>query len=110
MHANGLHSALYQGWVKHRRAAPKHDFKYPIFMAYIDLDELDEVFSRHAFWSLERLNIVSFRRADYLGESGNLRESVHHRIREEGIEPPSGAVRMLTHLRYFGYCVNPVTF
>ena len=79
-------------------------------MAYIDLDELDEVFSRHAFWSLERLNIVSFRRADYLGESGNLRESVHHRIREEGIEPPSGAVRMLTHLRYFGYCFNPVTF
>ena len=110
MHANGLHSALYQGWVKHRRVAPKHDFKYPIFMAYLDLDELDEVFGRHAFWSLERLNIVSFRRADYLGESGSLRESIHRRIREEGIEPPSGAVRMLTHLRYFGYCFNPVTF
>ena len=110
MSANGLHSALYQGWVQHRRAAPKHDFKYPIFMAYLDLDEIDTAFSRHPLWSKERWNAVSFRRSDYMTGEENLRDTVRKRIAREGIEPPLGAVRMLTHLRYFGYCFNPVTF
>ena len=110
MSENAQHSALYQGWVQHRRAAPKHDFRYPIFMAYLDLDELDEVFERHPLWSKERFNLVGFRRSDYMEGSGDLRDTVRNRIAQQGIAPPQGAIRMLTHLRYFGYCFNPVTF
>ena len=34
-------SALYEGWVNHRRLDPvEHEFRYPIFMVYLDLDEL----------------------------------------------------------------------
>ena len=34
-------SALYEGWVRHRRLDPvEHGFRYPIFMAYLDLAEL----------------------------------------------------------------------
>ena len=32
------------------------------------------------------------------------------RIRAEGLTPPDGPVRLLTHLRYFGYTFNPVSF
>ena len=110
MRENKQHSALYQGWVQHRRAAPKHDFKYPIFMAYLDLDEVGEVFAQHPLWSRERWNAVSFRRSDYMSGEQDLRDTVRKRIARDGIEPPRGAVRMLTHLRYFGYCFNPVTF
>ena len=53
---------------------------------------------------------MSFRRADYMGGLVICVRVFIGRIREEGVEPPSGAVRMLTHLRYFGYCFNPVTF
>ena len=79
-------------------------------MAYLDLSELNQVFSRSAFWSLERFNLATFRRDDYLGEGPDLRNDVLVKIREKGIEAPNGAVRMLTHLRYFGHCFNPVTF
>ena len=35
-------SALYVGRVRHRRHAPRpHAFTWPLFMAYLDLDELD---------------------------------------------------------------------
>jgi hypothetical protein len=33
-----MHSALYIGQVKHRRHTPRvHEFRYPLFMAYLDL-------------------------------------------------------------------------
>ncbi len=110
MCATGQRSGLYHGWVKHRRAAPKHDFRYPIFMAYLDLDELEDVFALHPFWSLEKPNIVGFYRSDYMAGETDLKQAVYSKIAEHGIPPVNGAVRMLTHLRYFGYCFNPVTF
>ena len=37
-------SALYEGWVRHRRMEPvEHEFRYRLFMAYLDLDELPEL-------------------------------------------------------------------
>ncbi len=36
-----MHSALYRGWVRHRRKAPTgHAFRYRLFMLYLDLAEL----------------------------------------------------------------------
>ena len=38
-----MHSALYSGWVRHRRYAPTaHEFQYRLFMMYLDLAELPE--------------------------------------------------------------------
>ena len=37
-----MHSAIYRGWLEHRRMAPRrHAFRYPLFMLYLDLAELD---------------------------------------------------------------------
>ena len=68
-----LSSAIYEGWVRHRRHAPHpHAFRYRMFMLSLDLDELDRVFQGRWLWSVERANLASFRRADYLGAFWNV--------------------------------------
>lgn len=107
-----MHSAIYTGWVRHRRYAPaEHAFRYRSFMLYLDLDELPQVFAGTSLWSHERRNLAWFRRADYLGDANiPLKQAVSELVAEETGNPVKGAIRMLTNLRYFGYCFNPVTF
>jgi len=107
-----MHSALYLGRVRHRRFAPRaHAFRYPLFMAWLDLDELPRLFRGRWFWSVGRPNLASFRREDYLGPPGQpLAESVRECVRTQTGVRPEGPIRLLTHLRYFGHCFNPVSF
>lgn len=107
-----LASALYVGQVRHRRHAPRpHAFTWPLFMAYLDLGELDRVFARRWLWSVGRRNVVEFRRSDYLGDpSVPLDQAVRDCVEAETGHRPDGPVRMLTHLRMFGHVFNPVTF
>ena len=80
-------------------------------MVYIDLDELDEVFSKRWFWSATRSAIARLKRDDYIGDSSvSIKDAVNTRVLEETGHDIEGPVRMLTHLRYFGYVFNPVTF
>lgn len=117
---NKLASALYRGWVRHRRFLPKaHAFRYPLFLFYLNLDELNDVLSQHWFTSLERRNLVSFRREDYFaGQSAtppDLKTAVIARVQAEylsrGETPPElRHVCLLTQLRLFGVLFNPVSF
>ena len=57
-----LKSAIYEGWVRHRRHAPApHAFRYRMFQLYLDLAELDQVFAGRWFWSVDRRNLAQFR-------------------------------------------------
>jgi DUF1365 family protein len=105
-------SCLYEGSVRHRRMAPlEGEFRYPLFMAYLDLDELPQLFEKPWLWSARRPAVARFRRADHLGDpSVALRDAVAELVREETGTSPQGPIRLLTHLRYFGYCFNPVSF
>ena len=108
-----LHSRLYEGWVRHRRYTPKsHAFKYPVFMTWLALDELDQVMALSNCWSLERFNLISFYRNDYLGAhtGQDLSSSVTNRIKEHNGEDFKGRICLLTHLRFLGFCFNPVSF
>jgi len=107
-----LHSALYTGWVSHRRRLPRmHAFRYPLFMVLLDLAELDQAFRGRWLWGVERRRIASFRRADHMGEPHlPLAQCVRDLVERESGRRPDGPVRLLTHLRYFGYCFNPVCF
>jgi len=107
-----MHSALYLGQVRHRRFVPRaHAFKYRLFMAYLDLAELDTVFRGRWLWSTKQPTLAWLRRADYLGNPNiPLDQAVRDRVLEETGARPAGPIRMLTHLRYFGLCFNPVTF
>lgn len=107
-----MQSAIYTGWVRHRRYSPNaHAFRYRIFMMFMDLSELTRVFRGRWFWSLDRRNLAQFRRADYHGDPTiPLDQAVRDTVQRLGGERPEGPIRLLTHLRYFGYCFNPVSF
>jgi DUF1365 family protein len=107
-----LNSAIYEGWVRHRRHAPHaHAFRYRICMLYLDLDEVDQAFAGRSLWSISRRNVAEFRRSDYLGNPDMaLSSAVRERVRSETGRAPAGPIRLLTHLRYFGHCFNPVSF
>ena len=109
---SALHSRLCVGWVRHRRLLPKHHaFHYPVFMSWLDLDELDQIMKQSFFWSRERFNLVSFYRSDYLGDASiELAEAVRQRIRQKTGHDFSGRIVLLTNLRYLGFCFNPVSF
>jgi DUF1365 family protein len=107
-----MHSAIYTGRVRHRRFQPViHEFRYRIFMMYLDLDELPGLFDGICLWSYARRNLAWFRRADYIGDSKqSIRQAVIDLVQRDTGKLIDGPVRMLTNLRYFGHCFNPVTF
>lgn len=105
-------SALYFGHVRHRRHAPHaHAFSYPIAQLLLDLDELEQVFAGRWLWSVQRRNLVQFRRSDYFGDPAvPLAEALRAHVEACTGRRPQGPVRMLSHLRMLGHVFNPVTF
>jgi len=107
-----MHSALYLGKLRHRRSAPSsHAFSYAVYMIWLDLSELDTVFRGRWLWSTQRRALAWFRRADYLGDADiSLDEAVRRRVAQSTGRRPAGPIRMLSQLRNYGHCFNPVTF
>jgi hypothetical protein len=105
-------SRVYEGSVRHRRHGPRaHAFEYRLFQLYLDLDELPQILDGRLLWSARRPALAWFRRADHLGDPAvPLAEAVRDLVQRETGTRPDGPVRLLTHLRYFGYCINPVSF
>ena len=106
-----MHSCIYEGIVRHRRVGPPvHEFRNSLFMLYLDLDEIDDVFRDRWLWSSSRPAMGRFCREDHLGPASEpLEHSVRNLVQMRAGFRPSGAVRLLTHLRYFGYLMNPVS-
>jgi DUF1365 family protein len=107
-----MHSCIYEGTVRHRRFRPvSNEFRYRLFLMFLDLNELPEVFKGRLAWSGDRFNLAYFRRADHLGDPQiPLDQAVRSLVEERSGARPAGPVRLMTHLRYFGYCFNPVSF
>ncbi len=109
--ARQLVSCLYRGQVVHRRWQPfRHEFRYPLFQLYLDLSEIDQVFEGRWLWSASRRAPARFRRDDHLGDPRQpLRDAVLDVVEERLGIRPAGPVRLLTHLRYWGYVMNPLS-
>ncbi len=107
-----MNSAIYQGFIAHQRFLPKaHGFRYKAFMMYLDLDELPSLFEKMRFWSLENSNIATFKRADYYGNPQKpLKDEIGTLVYAAIGQQPRGAICLLTNMRYFGLCFNPVSF
>lgn len=106
-------SAVYTGTIRHRRFEPcSHEFEYPIFMLYLDLDELPALFKQKWFCSLEHFNVVSFKRSDYFcPEDPDLKHAVINKVESESHSPETiKHVRVLLHARYLNATFNPVVF
>lgn len=106
-----MNSAIYEGTIRHRRHAPSpHAFSYRMFQVYLDLDEVDKVFSRRWLWSSDRRNLAEFRRSDFHGDPKRpLADAVRDTVERTTGARPVGPIRLLTHLRYFGHSFNPVS-
>jgi DUF1365 family protein len=88
-----------------------HRFSYRMFMMYLDLDELPQLFRGRWFWSASRPALARFRRTDHTGpEETSLQDSVRDLVETQTGKRPDGPIRLLTNLSYFGFCFNPVSF
>ncbi len=105
-------SAVYEGWVRHRRFEPlEHSFRYPLFLMYLDLDELPGVLDPFPLFSARRPAPAHFQRSDYMGDSDRpLAECVRDTVEAQTGSRPPGPVRLLANLRYLGHVFNPVSF
>jgi uncharacterized protein len=105
-------SAVYEGWVRHRRFEPvEHAFRYRLFLMYLDLGELPGVLDPYPLWSARRPALARFRREDFMGDpERSLAECARDAVEAETGSRPSGPVRLLAGLRYLGHCFNPVSF
>lgn len=107
-----MDSAIATGRVWHQRLTPRpHRFVYRTSYTLIDLDRVEELFARSRLWSIERFNLVSFRRRDFIGpQDRSLRCAVVDKVAEAAGFVPRGRILMLAHLRQWGLCFNPVGF
>jgi DUF1365 family protein len=115
-----MESCIYNGWVRHRRHEPSgNQFRYELFMMYLDLAELPHLFNSCWCWSARAPALARFKRSDYHHtlndgddhrDESSLDESVRRTVTAQTGRRPEGPIRMLTHLRYFGYIFNPVSF
>ena len=125
-------SALYEGRVWHTRFHPvKHGFSYPIFVACIDLQDNDSENDdfQEALYPLS--SVMALRDSDHYKNGEGLttdgrmattttttpslmRRTIHlvnERTKQKtGFSPLTHSVKLITHLRYYGYCFNPVSF
>ena len=107
-----MQSALYTGSVYHRRLGPRpHAFENRVFFLYLDLDELPALARTTRLFSDRGLAPLRFRRRDYLAPHERpLAEVARDRVEAALGRRPAGPVRVLTHVRTFGYVFNPVSF
>ncbi len=107
-----ISAKLYTGWVRHRRELPKqHHFKYPVFMTWVDLDKVQTTMQKSSLWSMNKFNLVSFYRQDYIdNETEDIKTAIKQRIFSSTGQHFDGAVCLLSNLRYLGFSFNPVSF
>jgi DUF1365 family protein len=101
-----MESALYQGWVVHRRSSPRvHRFRYRVFAALLDLDEGPKLGLKLLGWN--RAGLFSFRDRDH-GDGRDLRVWLDDLLAQQGIVA-DGRKSVLCYPRIFGFVFNPLS-
>ena len=107
-----IESGIYVGTLRHRRFSPRrHEFTYPLFLAFLDVDRIPELMRVSRLASYNRANVVSYRESDHFGDPNlPLRERMLRDACRQERAHARGKTFLLTHLRYCGYNFNPVSF
>ena len=103
-------SAVYEGWVMHRRLRPRvHRFKYRVFALLLDLDELPLLARQLRLFAWNRRGLFSFRESDHgPAQGGDLRLWLDGLLAGAGIAP-GGPKRVLCYPRILGHVFNPLS-
>jgi DUF1365 family protein len=106
-----MESGIYTGLLRHRRFEPaRHEFTYPVFMSFLDIDRLPELMQVSRAASYNRWNWTSFHEHDHFGDPARpLRGRLRTDAAAQGIPLPDGPIFLLTNLRYLGYVFNPIS-
>ncbi len=83
----------------------RRSFRYPVYMAAIDLAELPALDRDLWLFSRNRRNLFALRDRDYENASLDL-----DALRAANGLPAPATTRLVTNLRVFGYVFNPVSF
>ncbi|ACK50964.1 protein of unknown function DUF1365 [Methylocella silvestris BL2] len=104
-------SCFYPGIVMHRRLRPRrHRFRYGIFLALFDIDELAALDDELRLFGYNRANVISFYDNDHLlAGAESLRAKVEGTLRLAGLSADGGSIRLLCMPRVFGYVFNPIS-
>lgn len=103
---------LYVGKVAHRRNIPvEHRFQYPMFMWFLNLDELDTLAPLGRWFSTRRWALSRFHRPDYYGDpTVPLGDAIRERMAELTGKAVTGQVCGLMNMRTMGVYFSPVNF
>tara|TARA_R110000772_G_scaffold215694_2_gene326315 strand:- start:160992 stop:161774 length:783 start_codon:yes stop_codon:yes gene_type:complete len=106
-----LASAIYEGDVVHQRKRPKpHRLRYSVFSMLLDLDELPALPKVSRLFGHNRFALLAFHDRDHGPADGSaLRPWAEQHLREAGIDPDGGPIRLLCYPRIFGYAFNPLS-
>jgi DUF1365 family protein len=104
-------SALYAGSVVHARrdVHARRAFRYPVYMAAIELAELPALDRELRLFSHGRRNLFALHDRDYAAGARGLAATVADLVAAHGLPAPA-TTRLVTNLRTFGYVFNPVSF
>jgi DUF1365 family protein len=109
--AGGRRSALYLGSLAHARRDElvRRAFRYPVYVAAIDLDELAALHRALALFSHGGRNLFALHDRDYEGGAVGLLAAQRDLLAANGLPAPH-TTRLVTQLRVCGYVFNPVSF
>lgn len=106
---------IYWGNVFHKRFHPTvHAFEYPVYLTFLDVEKAPT--SLGALWPVAGYNtaaLASFYRSDHVRsepEERSVDEGIRDIVQRKCGWRPDGPIKVLTHMRYLGYCLNPVSW
>jgi DUF1365 family protein len=104
-------SALVRGHVVHARndVHARRTFRYPVYVASIDLDELPRLDGSLRLLSHNRRTLFALDDRDYEAASGGIARAYHELLDRHRVARPVH-MRLVTNLRVLGYVFNPVSF
>lgn len=107
-----MNSKLFIGYVKHNRYAPtSHQFKYPLYVYGVDLDELDALDQKNPFFGYNHTRLSTIWDKDYLDTSNaGIKMKLMQQLEHYHIDTPVSKVILITSPRYLNYVFNPVSF
>ena len=105
-------SALLVGTVAHRRHRPAvHAFRYGVYHALLDVDELPELDRTLPGFGYNRPAVTGFRDTDHLGPAAlPVRLKLARWLAAQGVELPPGRVQVVCNLRVLGHVFDPVSW
>ena len=101
---------FYEGNIYHKRFHPKiHDFNYKFYLLDIDVANYNSFEKlKNGFFSINKLNLLSFNTKDHFGTSNNFLENIDDLLKKFNIEK-SSKLRFITLPRVLNFVFNPIS-